>query len=632
MYTKNTEKVDYIALVFFILCWIILTFSMKTVDNINTITYILKFNSLYIASTLAIIIFFKDFRHIQRFAKSIPFFKIEKLLTVFKKVINKILKKKVECQDANNIDQIVKETSTDNKKDTSNQNGLHKIKYNNRIEDEIKGLSFDKGKFFYYVSYVLLQCLNSYWFIYIIFSDTFFTLNLSNYYIMLSLFVILSICAFTIRKFALSRSAAKRNTVAGFTAYFGTLLFATTIFYIVQVMFSLDYIEWLLKIFKIAGIYLVASIFLNIIMSFFKKEAAKFDYEIYIPIVNGKAYSIKSLLNIFEENTKISIKSLWSIKYLVTVFPAFILSIIMILFSATCVYKVEPYQEGAIYRLGRLDEKSIKSSGLHIKYPWPLEKLEIYDTKRERNLQIGYKTTSAGDFLWAVPHEGGEYTLVLGNGNELVAINAKVNYCIGDLYLYLSNYQNPEALLSDTAYELLTKKTVTKTLNNFLMEDRTRLSEELKNELALYCTENNLGLAVKNVVIQSIHPAVEVADVYQGVVGAGIEKKSRITKAEAEASRLIAVAEEQKEKFILEAIQNQAEKLALAKYELEVYEAAFYANKKNPSSFKLDKYLNTYEKIISENKLYIFSEKASININNYVINKGGKENQAVIIN
>jgi regulator of protease activity HflC (stomatin/prohibitin superfamily) len=284
-----------------------------------------------------------------------------------------------------------------------------------------------------------------------------------------------------------------------------------------------------------------------------------------------------------------------------------------------------------VYRLGSLSESSIVQPGLHLKLPWPIDKPEIYDVGRERSLQIGYKTSSSGDFLWTVSHEGGEYTLLLGNGNELVAINAKLNYCIRDLYAYLTNNKSPENLISEAAYEILTRKTVTTTMDGFLREDRSKLSESMKNELAEYSDRYKFGLEIKNFVIQSIHPAVEVADVYQGVVGAGIKKQTLITAAETEAHRLIAEAEKERESAVISAMRNQTERVSAAQYEMAIYRAAYDAHRINRESFKLDKYLSVYEKIISGRKVYVFSPKAGLDPSNHIIGGADGSAEAIII-
>jgi hypothetical protein len=87
------------------------------------------------------------------------------------------------------------------------------------------------------------------------------------------------------------------------------------------------------------------------------------------------------------------------------------------------------------------------------------------------------------NFLWDQAHFGNEHLLLLGNGNELIAVNARIIYYISDLYSYLTTSPNPEAILSAAAYKALMNRTVYTSLDTFLSVDRDLLSSSLLNEL-----------------------------------------------------------------------------------------------------------------------------------------------------
>ena len=55
---------------------------------------------------------------------------------------------------------------------------------------------------------------------------------------------------------------------------------------------------------------------------------------------------------------------------------------------------------------------------------------------------------------------------------------------------------------------------------------------------------------------------------------------------------------------------------------MAVYNAAFEAYQKDPESFKLTKYLDTYEKIIGGNKVYVFSPNVDSDLSKYLIGYG----------
>ncbi|HML38482.1 MAG TPA: protease modulator HflK [Bacillota bacterium] len=636
---KKADEINLIVLFFFLFAAGIMDLFLKAV-NYSPIVYMLKVFGQYIAGIFAIIIIFNIFEG----------FKIWKRLKIYLPRVTGMLEKS--CR----IDRLpVKihrnfkeerysrelppqgeraggETEPEGDLAESVGSELHAISEArpDSTDGPERARLHRKAEILNNAAYILLQAGIAYIFLRGLFTSLSDSPRETYGYFQISGMIILAMAAFVIRKFALTGKKRRANhTAAGYCAAFGCLCFISAFFLVVRAMLAFDTCKWLIFFFRGAGVYIVLSLGLGILLSLFERGLhARKNYLIYIPFINRTVHN-KNFIELLEKNTNISVKSLWSIRYVSAIFPGVIVSIVFLILLSTCVYVIEPYQEGAVYHLGRLREASIAEPGFHVKLPWPIDKLEVYDVQREKSLQIGYKGSSSGDFLWTSSHEGGEYTLLLGNGNELVAINAKLTYRIEDLYAYLLNYKEPENLLSAAAYEILMRKTVTTTLDNFLREDRSRLAETVKDDLNSYCHEQKLGIEIKNIAIQSIHPVVEVADAYQEVVGAGIQKQSLITEAQAEENKLIAEAEKEKEYAIISAQQNQTEKTAEANYEMAVYRAACEAYEINPESFRLDKYLNTCEKIISGHKVYVFSPNVGKDLSNYIINNS--KGQTVVV-
>jgi len=239
-------------------------------------------------------------------------------------------------------------------------------------------------------------------------------------------------------------------------------------------------------------------------------------------------------------------------------------------------------------------------------------------------MQIGYQSTYSENYLWTKSHDGGENTMLLGDGNEMVAVNIKVIYKISDLYNYIITYANPEEVLRAAAYEALMYRTVNTTLDEFLSVDRSSLSASLEQELSRFCKEKQLGVSVIQVIIESIHPPIDIADFYQRVVTALVIKNTIITRAQSQAVERIIAAQQGNRTVVDNAIANRHSRVSEAQKEMAVYYAAMQAYAISPVSFELVKYLDTYEKIIGNNKVYVFSPRMENAISRAVIgNKNG---------
>lgn len=424
--------------------------------------------------------------------------------------------------------------------------------------------------------------------------------------------------AFILRKWLLLKNNDKEiNLFTSFLLIFEILLLVTLFFYSLLAVLKLNYVYLLSWVYWAAFAYILVSLVIAILKAVLKKEVLEnFNYNIIPRIVRKKEDTI---LQTIEKNTGLSFKSMWSLKYLVSILPSIVLSILLLFFASTSLYKVESYENAIVYRFGSI-QQNISQPGLHLKFPFPIDTIEIYDVDRVQKKQIGYIADQDSDFLWTKEHDGGEHTLLLGNGNELVSINIKLIFNIENLYDYVKYYSQPENVLSAKAYEVIMEKTISTNLDTILCVDRSELSNNVKTELNDYSKATKLGLKVTEVIVESIHPPVEIASVYQNVISANIDKKTKTINAEADATNKLTAADKEKNVDILETQADQTNRVAQANYEMAVYYAAFEAYQLSPQSFTLSKYLSTYEKVIQGSKIYVFSPNIDVDLSNYIIN------------
>ncbi|MCL1952964.1 MAG: hypothetical protein FWF60_09070, partial [Oscillospiraceae bacterium] len=120
---------------------------------------------------------------------------------------------------------------------------------------------------------------------------------------------------------------------------------------------------------------------------------------------------------------------------------------------------------------------------------------------------------------------------------------------------------------------------------------------------------------------EGIHPPVEIAGVYQRVVTASVDKSTLIVNADSEAGRLLIEADRQSKEAIAAARADQHSRVSGAREEMAVYYSAVEAYKLNPACFRLYKYIETYEKVIGGQKVYVFSPGTEKDISRFYIGK-----------
>lgn len=307
------------------------------------------------------------------------------------------------------------------------------------------------------------------------------------------------------------------------------------------------------------------------------------------------------ILSYLEKNTGITMRSLWSIRLVKYVLPYAAMSVVLLLWGFSGLVKIEAHQQGAHYRLGVLQEETLEP-GLHMTLPWPFDSVEVYDTEVANTMTIGYISSESTDNIWTQAHGTEEYKLLLGNGNELVSINLRLVYRIDDLKAYLSNNASPETLMQATAYNIVTDKTIRTDLTTLLSADRTVLANDIKAELMDRMELYRTGITVVDVVLESIHPPVDIADVYQQMVSANAEAERIIVQAYGTASIIREEANRRKDEIESAAKVEKTTKIADAHLETAEFKAIVAAkaaweeeNKETGSEFTYEyfRYLQT---------------------------------------
>ena len=210
------------------------------------------------------------------------------------------------------------------------------------------------------------------------------------------------------------------------------------------------------------------------------REELVFRLYILFPVYYYGGQKGSGALTWLEQHTGISMRSLWSLKFIKMILPSCAMAVLLLVWLSTCVVQVETYQQGALYRFGSLAREDILEPGLHFKLPVPFEEVKIYNVTQPQGMIVGYEgDVNNKNNLWTRPHEGEEQALLLGNGNELVAINLKITYRISDLYTYLTRYSSPEDVLNAKGYEVVMGETIHTDINTCLLYTSTDIENEV---------------------------------------------------------------------------------------------------------------------------------------------------------
>lgn len=346
---------------------------------------------------------------------------------------------------------------------------------------------------------------------------------------------------------------------------------------------------------------------ISLVVCFIKKELTE-KPKIIIPLpFAGKDKNDLSVLSFLENNTGITMRGLWSMKLIKQIVPYTVIAVAALFWLSTGIVQVESYQEATVYRMGILREETLKP-GLHLVLPAPFDKVEYYDTQKVNKVSIGYVAKEDTDNLWTGTHGSSEHKLLLGGGNELVSINLKIEYKISDLRAYVTKSATPASVLEAHAYDLITQRVIVTDLESLLAVDRGAFTSNFKKDLEEGLSDHDIGIEIVSVVMESIHPPLEIASIYQGVIGAEIQAEEIIRKAENAATVTLTNAQATKESTINKATAENHTKVAGATSSVSEFMASVEANNTNKDSYQYYKYLNALSQAYGKSNLILVGD------------------------
>lgn len=368
--------------------------------------------------------------------------------------------------------------------------------------------------------------------------------------------------------------------------------------------------------YAVIGIFYYSSAFILVSLAilFLKKEMEKSPKLIVLLPFSGKGENDLSVIAFLENNTGITMRGLWSMRFVKRLIPYTVISIAALFWLSTGIVQVEANQEAVVYRLGVLQEETL-GPGIHFTLPAPFDKVEYYNTDTVNRMTIGYDSKVNSDNLWTQTHGTNEHMLLLGDGNELVSLNLRIEYRIDDLYRYVSMSNSPDSMISAYAYNLIMQRVIRTDLKTLLAVDRNAFALNLKQDLIATLDKNDVGVEIVNVYMESIHPplavaedGLSIAEKYQEVISQEIAAEESVRKATTAAAVTKADAEAQKTAAINKATAEKYKAIAEATSSVSEFMASVAANDYNSDAYHYYKYLDAITKAYGNNKLVLVGD------------------------
>ena len=307
---------------------------------------------------------------------------------------------------------------------------------------------------------------------------------------------------------------------------------------------------------------------------------------------------------------------------------------VVLLFSFTCVVIVEPTEQALLERLGKpVAGREVLSPGIHLKAPWPVDRVFRYRTEQVQSFHLGYQLsdedkngsvpvlwntahqmndgTKPSEFLVASDVVEDEASILTVGGNQrtppvnLLQASIPVQFQISDLTKWVYNHADAVDVLRAIAYRETTRYLASvdflSVMSNGLREAATTLSERIQAE----AERVDLGARIVYVGLQDIHPTVSAAASFQEVVAARQEQDAKRLEAQAYEATLLPAARAEAESTKNLAQSEADTKIGRAKGEAARFESQLAGYSEAPSVYALRAYLNSFAESIGDARVFV---------------------------
>jgi len=265
-----------------------------------------------------------------------------------------------------------------------------------------------------------------------------------------------------------------------------------------------------------------------------------------LSVLGSRANVIASMLDFGEEQLGIDLRSTWALTVVRRTVEPLIIALCFMGWLSTSLTVIAVDEEGLVERLGVPVQGQPLEPGIHLHWPWPVDHVFRIPVRRIQSLSVGHEGVEEPgpeNVLWAQEHAANEYTLLLGNGRDLITVDAAVQYRIADARAWKYRTRNPADALRAIAYRTVMRSTVNRTLAEALSENVVTLTRNMRTTVQSDADALGLGVEVMGFTVGGMHPPVMVAPDYQAVVSAELRKVTAVVNAQVYRNQTVPAAE-----------------------------------------------------------------------------------------
>jgi len=255
-------------------------------------------------------------------------------------------------------------------------------------------------------------------------------------------------------------------------------------------------------------------------------------------------------------------------------------------------------EQAVVRRLGAVVSERVPP-GLHVGFPWPIDRVDRLKVREQKRLSIGFEVP---DRALGRPVNPSGREFFTGDQN-LVNIELMLQYTIREPRAYLFAAGSAPDALRQAAEAAMAATAAGRPVDALLTTGKLEVQEELRRRTQETADGYGLGVTITAANIQAVTPPLPVSDAFRQVASAREDRDRIIKEAESYANAAIPAAEGEASRMAEEAIAYRDQKVLQAQGDAARFTQAYQAYRLSPDVTRARLYLETVEEIMPRLKV-----------------------------
>ena len=259
-------------------------------------------------------------------------------------------------------------------------------------------------------------------------------------------------------------------------------------------------------------------------------------------------------------------------------------------------FTIDPEEAGIVLRFGRFVRQV--PSGLHLKLPYPIERVVKVPIERQLKEEFGFRTQEAGaGGTTYSPEDLTAESLMLTGDLNVAVVEWTAQFRVRDPYKFLFRVRNVRKTFRDMNETVMREVIGDRSVNEVLTVGRQEIANEVEQKLQALCDQYENGIKVEQIVLQDVNPPDPVKPSFNEVNQAQQEREKLINQARADYNQIIPRAKGQAQQTIEQAEGFATDRVNRARGDAELFIQVHAAYQRAPEVTRRRMYLETMAEI-----------------------------------